>query len=265
MPTLPLNLVLVRHGQSELNVAHQRDREGDPSLVILGKDRHCSSFPLTELGRKQAELAGVWLRENFSRGFDRYEVSEYVRAMETAALLGLPNANWFLNSYLIEREWGDLDGFPLNARELLFAQTLKMRNVQPFFWRAPNGESFNDLCMRADRILDTYSRKCSDGSVICVNHGELILALIMRIERLTVDMAIRLLRSKKNEDQIWNCQIIIYSRQNPDTGEVSERMEWVRMVRPTTEPVTDFGWRKIVRPSFTNEQLMTLAKSRYSP
>ena len=55
--------------------------------------RHSSSFRLTERGCKQAEKAGAWIRKEFP-GFDRYLVSEYLRALETAALLNLPGADW---------------------------------------------------------------------------------------------------------------------------------------------------------------------------
>src|SRR6185436_2831339 len=96
--TMPIDLVLVRHGQSEGNAAKRRSEAGDHSAFTEAfKNRHSSSFRLTKLGREQAHLAGKWLRAEFyDRGiaFDRCITSEYLRAVETAALLELPDAEW---------------------------------------------------------------------------------------------------------------------------------------------------------------------------
>ncbi|MGH2742732.1 MAG: hypothetical protein ACREX8_05580 [Gammaproteobacteria bacterium] len=42
----------------------------------------------------------------FPDGFDRYYTSEYFRAMETAARLSLPSAEWVLHPALRESSWG---------------------------------------------------------------------------------------------------------------------------------------------------------------
>src|SRR3989338_3424748 len=120
---LPIDLLLVRHGQSEGNKARRCSEGGDHSAFTDEfRDRHSASFRLTELGRKQAEEAGAWLRKEFWPGyaFDRYVTSEYARAMETAALLNLPNAEWLCDFYLTERDWGEMDICPENEREEKF-------------------------------------------------------------------------------------------------------------------------------------------------
>ena len=90
---LPMDLVLVRHGQSEGNIAKRRSEAGDNSAFTPEfRKRHSSSLRLTGRGRSQAQMAGIWLRNEFP-DFDRYLVSEYLRAMETAAHLSLPGAN----------------------------------------------------------------------------------------------------------------------------------------------------------------------------
>lgn len=94
--TLPIDLVLLRHGQSEGNLARQRSKDGDNSVFIEEfKNRHTAQYRLTAKGREQAKRAGAWLRKEFGDRrvrFDRYFVSEYTRAKETAALLALPHA-----------------------------------------------------------------------------------------------------------------------------------------------------------------------------
>lgn len=58
-------LVLIRHGESEGNVARQKSLQGDDSLFYGEfKNRHSSNWRLTDRGRQQALAAGEWLREN---------------------------------------------------------------------------------------------------------------------------------------------------------------------------------------------------------
>jgi len=99
------------------------------------RNRHTSRYRLSDKGRSQAQIAGQWVRsslhsfpathlpcpalpcpvphspdgrhvdnvqikENVSKKFDWYICSEYVRAMETAALLDLDNAHWHTGTEL---------------------------------------------------------------------------------------------------------------------------------------------------------------------
>jgi NAD+ kinase len=96
--------------------AYNRSWEGDHSLYTGAfLKRHSSLWRLTDRGREQAETAGAWLREHtktvHAAGLPTYQpspsasahsptpihrhyVSEYIRAMETAALMELPDAKW---------------------------------------------------------------------------------------------------------------------------------------------------------------------------
>ncbi len=119
---LPLDLVLVRHGQSEGNIANTRSRAGDHSAFTPEfLNRHSTRLRLTDRGRTQAKAAGEWLRANGLTQFDRHYVSEYARAVETAALLDLPNARWYMDFQLRERDHGRMDIIPDNVRQEQFA------------------------------------------------------------------------------------------------------------------------------------------------
>eukprot|EP01133_Synstelium_polycarpum_P014927 gene14927-17651_t len=106
----PFELVLVRHGQSEGNEAQSRSKKGDLSAYTPEfKKKHSSTYRLTDKGILQAKIAGKWVRENVAEVFDRYYTSEYVRAMETASLLGLDEAKWLTEIQLRERDKGKMD------------------------------------------------------------------------------------------------------------------------------------------------------------
>lgn len=261
--TLPLDLVFVRHGQSEGNKAKRLSEAGDHTAFDTAfRNRHTRSFRLTELGREQAVKTGAWLAQEFcanGRGFDRHITSEYTRAMETAGHLGLPGASWFSQFYLTERDWGSLDICPENEREEKFGEALKMRAIEPFFWRPPNGESFAQLCLRLDRVLYTLHRECSDKRVIIVCHGEVMRAFQVLLERMSQQRFKDLYLSKDQKHRIHNAQILHYTRRNPITGALAKHANWMRMVRPTDDPVWSSGWEEIRRPSYSNEELLSIA------
>jgi broad specificity phosphatase PhoE len=77
---MPVDLVLVRHGQSEGNLAQKLSREGDVSHWSKEfRERHNSLYRLTDTGRLQARIAGEYIKAFISPYFDKYFTSEYVR------------------------------------------------------------------------------------------------------------------------------------------------------------------------------------------
>src|SRR5262245_50066290 len=122
--TMPMDLLLVRHGESEGNYAYGLTYRGDhrhfqPGCPFQG--RHGSKWRLTDTGHEQARQAGAWIRANIGPTFDRYYAAEYLRAMETAACLELPEACWFCEFYLRERDWGRFDMMSYEQRKLEYA------------------------------------------------------------------------------------------------------------------------------------------------
>lgn len=260
---LPIDLVFVRHGQSEGNAAKRLSERGDNTGYELLSNRHTRSFRISDRGREQAVIAGKWLTNEFSQNgvvFDRFITSEYVRAMETAALLGLPNAAWFRNFYLTERDWGDLEVSPEKERAEKFGEALRMRTIEPFFWRPPNGESLAEVCLRLDRVLLTLHRECSEKRVIVVCHGDVIRAFRVLLERMPQQRFKELYLSKEKKDGVFNCEVLHYTRRDPETGEISEYANWMRRVRPTDSPIWTTGWQKIERPRYSNDDLLKIVE-----
>lgn len=254
---MPRDLVLVRHGQSEGNwiqKAHKQNKKIHVPKRFY--ELHTCDWRLTEEGVKQALAAGKWIRENIGEFFDLYYVSDYIRAKETAAYFNLPNANWFINFYLGERNWGILDRFTPMERQEKFRVDFHARKINVFYWAPPRGESMVELCQRVDRVLDTLHREYSGKRCLLVCHGEILWAFRIRIERLTVSQYLELDRSKDPKDHFHNCQIIHYSRVDPKTEKIGNHMNWRRIVCPWDMSLSSNDWQKISRPIFTNESLM---------
>src|SRR4051794_35308212 len=125
--TMPIDLVLVRHGESEGNYAYGLSYRGDQRYFEPGSpflNRPGVQWRLTDQGRRQATVAGEWLRKQMGF-FDRCYVSEYLRAMETAAYLNIPDAEWYCDFYLRERDWGKFDVMSYDQRKREYAEDMK--------------------------------------------------------------------------------------------------------------------------------------------
>lgn len=258
--TMPIDLVLVRHGNSEGNAANKRSREGDDSAFTEEfLMRHSSQWRLTDEGKGQAIAAGEWIRENFVfLPFDRYYTSEYLRAMETAAFLDLPDAKWYAEFYLRERDYGDLDVMTDKERKKRYKECLEKKSRNQLLWTPPNGESIATLCLRVDRVLNTLHRECSDKRVIIVCHGDVIRAIRIRLERLSQIEFKRMDESTDPFDKIHNGQILHYTRCNPRTGVLAPHVNWMRSICPSDLTLSRNELEEIKRPNFSNEDLLRI-------
>lgn len=260
--TMPLNLVLVRHGESEGNVAGHRSKAGDHSAFTEAyRLRHSSKWRLTERGIWQAKDAGLWLRREGLVEFDRYYTSTYLRAMETAAYLDLAGADWRMLDLLREREWGALDTLDNEERWTMYERNLNRRQVDRYYWRTPEGESMADMVfIRMTILLNQLARECAGKqAVIIVCHGEVIKALLTRFRYLSPEQFNTWDLSKDPKDDIHNGQIIHLTRLDPNTGELADRLAWWRSVWPSDASLSYNSWEYIAKPRITNRDLLTMA------
>lgn len=261
--SMPLDLVLVRHGQSEGNVATHLSHEGDNSWY----DERFAQTPghqwrLTAKGVKQAETTGKWIADNIG-AFEGFFVSPYVRTRETAAHLNLADASWRLNRAFRERDWGDIGNLPKDefANDEAFKLSYIRFKTDPLYWAPPNGESIAQVAEdRVRNILDTLHREHSSSRVVAVTHGDLMSAFRLVLERLDDDTYIKMKEDKSFK--IKNAGVLHYSRMNPYNNKVSKRLSWVRKMHPIVDDETgevvvhESGWREITFARYTNTDLL---------
>lgn len=257
---MPRNLILIRHGESEGNVANTRSRQGDNSAFTDEfYNRHSSLWRLSDKGIEQAKKTGEWLkkeREGKEPLFRCY-TSEYVRAMETAAHLDIPDAKWFSEFYLRERNWGDMDRMTEEDRNRLYENSVKEKKIEQLYWTPPNGESLADVGLRVDRIFQTLHRECDGKDVVIVCHGEIMMMIRARLERLTQEKFGEILNSKDEKDKVHNCQVIQYTRENPeDSSDLRPYVGWMKSTWPWDEDLSKNTWEEIPRTKFSNDELL---------
>ncbi len=260
---LPIDLILVRHGESEGNIAVDASKQGDNSIFTDAfRNRHSRTFRLTNKGIQQAKSAGDWLRENIPFGFDRLYVSDYIRAKETAAYIQAQNPKmwnekWREEFHLRERDRALIDNLPRSEERELFPREHAQYQFDPFLSvPAGGGESVASFALRLKAgVIEPLARQHSDHRVLVVSHGHVMRALELEIENLGHDDFIRLDSSKDPKDKIHNCQIIWYSRINRfNPSKIEDRVQTVRSVCPWKED-GDYGTRVIERRLLSNEEL----------
>lgn len=249
-----MDLLLVRHGESEGNIAIEAAKVGDDRWMTSEyRERSAANYRLTPTGREQATRAGEWLREWTSRrgGFDRLYCSPFVRTRETAGLLGVHNAQWQLEPLLRERDFGLWEGLGKPEIEKRFPHSFAQKSRHKFLWRPECGESTPDLDMRAREVLASLAREMSGRRVLCVTHEDIIWAFKFRLEKMTLEVF--LAHQEGEGKDIPNCGIVHYTRRRQD-GSVSPKFARVRLVDPSSpgKPV----WQPITRPRFSNDDLL---------
>ncbi len=259
---MPKNLILVRHGQSEGNLVRKKfENSGDENFFsdeFLGL--HESQYSLTPLGVEQAKKTGEWLVENGMTKFDRYYVSNNVRAMQTAAHLNLPRASWYNDFNLRERDGGLFNVIKPSERDADYNDQQKFYKEQPFLFRPPQGESIADVAQRVQKVLETLSRECDNKDVIIVCHGHVMRTFRIVLERMPLGKANEYLSSDESWARVPNCSIIHYTRMNPESNLLETHFNHVRTLFPAGGGEVDGSWQKVIRKRFTNDDLFIEAQ-----
>ncbi len=255
---MPVDLLLVRHGRSEGNEAREQSKQGDESAYTPAfRARLNREWRLTDLGVSQAEAAGRWVNEHVGGPFGGCYTSEYVRARETAAHLGLPGASWVQDILLRERSLGRADFvMPESERYELFAAELAARREDPCYWRPPEGESLAEVCLRVERVLDRVRGRPPGGNCVVVTHEDVMWAARFLLEGLTQEHWRALLLSDNPCDKLHNGQMLHYTRRDPSTGQCSGSFEWVRSVCPWDPARSTNEWQRIPPRVFSNAELL---------
>ncbi len=156
-------IYVIRHGQTEWNVAQRHQGQLDS--------------PLTEKGRKQARLMGGMLqRQNLDLSKVKFFSSPLGRARNTAdiALSGFDVA-LREDDRLSEIGFGQWEGKTQGEIDLGWPELSKLADEDPIVWnfQSPEGESLTDLERRVDAFLAELT-----GPAVLFTHG--ILSRVMR-------------------------------------------------------------------------------------
>ena len=214
----PEKLWLVRHGQSQGNVA--RDIADEEGLHEIDIDVRDVDVPLSELGHQQAEATGRWFAA--LPPDQRPEVilsSPYLRARQTAEAIckagGLSGpVKLIVDERLRERECGIFDRLTgVGIRAKYPEESAHRTKLGKFYHRPPGGESWADVILRLRSAMNTINLHYCDRSVLNVCHQVVVLCKRYVLEELTEEQILQI----DKQAEILNCGICVYDFE-PDAG-----------------------------------------------
>ena len=171
------HLILLRHGESQLNVLNRQKRV------------YCGQYetPLTDFGRAQARDAGRQLAERQHLRIVRAVSSHHERSRETLRLaieqLAYPIELLPPVAGLNERSLGRFEGL---AEEDVFRDHPQYRDhpnyqrfMNCFVQKAPEGENLAEVSLRAWRAVESLLAE-SEGDLLIVSHYNTIRCILGR-------------------------------------------------------------------------------------
>ncbi len=207
----PTRLVLVRHGESEGNLADRAARERGAERLDL--DVRDADIDLSPNGRRQAEAVGRWLAAaDPALRPDLVISSPYRRAAETArrALTDL-DVPVVQDERLRERDLGAFDGLTGAGRRAEFPEEDRRRDkVGKFYYAPPSGESWADVALRIRSFVADLRTVADDSvrTVWCFSHQAVIMGFRYVLEGLDEQELLRI----DGENRLANASMTRYRR-----------------------------------------------------
>jgi 2,3-bisphosphoglycerate-dependent phosphoglycerate mutase len=241
-PHWPARLYLVRHGQSQGNVARDHaDLHGLPTIGINIRD---VDVPLSDFGHEQAAAAGRWFAS--LPEVQKPEVilsSPYLRARQTAQAIceagGLAGgkARTVIDERLREREFGIFDGLTsLGIKEKYPEEAGHRSRLGKFYHRPPGGESWADVILRLRSAMNSINLHYAERRVLIVCHQVVVLCMRYILEELDEGQILAI----DKQSEILNCGICAFDFE-PHELECAPRLSLWNHAAPLEEtgaPVT---------------------------
>jgi len=158
-------LWLVRHGQTDWNLAGRFQGQSDP--------------PLNGAGLAQARDLAASLEGST---FLALYTSDLLRARQTAAVLAEHTGlTPLLEPRLREMHHGAWDGLLLTEIQARFAASWAARLQAPHEARPPGGETVTEVAGRVAAALDDIAARHAGGDVLVVSHGLALATALCRV------------------------------------------------------------------------------------
>jgi 2,3-bisphosphoglycerate-dependent phosphoglycerate mutase len=203
----PSHLVIVRHGESERNVAKDAAKQGT-AIHSFGSGLRDMDTKLTPRGHRQARAVGEHLAAQYR--FDVLFSSPYLRTMATSEEIASKltgNPPLVVEERIREIEFGVLEGLTSDGMKTKYADEYARREKEGKYWyRPPGGESRPDVALRVQSFLGTLTRDYREKSVLIVCHSVVVLIFRRLLERWREDDYLKV----DQEADVLNCSLTTY-------------------------------------------------------
>jgi len=148
------SIYLVRHGQTAWNKEE----------IFRGR----TDVPLDETGLRQAELAGEYFREISLQGIYSSPLS---RAWQTAEQIARSqNLKVQPLAGIIDMSFGKWEGRPHQKVREMDQERYRQWRDEPHLFKLPDGESLDEIRIRAMAALEEIIKKHPEETIILVSH-----------------------------------------------------------------------------------------------
>jgi len=176
---------LIRHGQTDWNLA--------------GRYQGQSDVPLNEAGRDQAYELAYQLQ---SQSFKAIYSSDLKRANETAEIIATSlHLPVMLEPRLREINQGEWEGQLVDAIKVRYAELWQLRTVNPSNVCPPGGETVGEVAKRVVEALDDIARACPNTNVLIVTHGFALATIICKVYAIPLGQAYHVIPD--NAEPVW--------------------------------------------------------------
>ena len=159
-----MNLILVRHGETEWNK--------------LGLCQGVSDIGLSEEGKRQADVLGISLKHV---DIDYIYSSDLKRAYDTAAAIAkYQNIEVIIDPGFREMDQGEFEGLPFTQLRESHSELLQSWRNNPANFRIPRGETLQEVQDRAYESVNRIINKHFNKSVLVVSHNFTIITLLCK-------------------------------------------------------------------------------------
>lgn len=205
----PRALWLVRHGESQGNLADARAQELGVDRLDL--DVRDPDVPLSPTGQEQADALGRWLiRLPPDERPTTVLSSPFTRAAETARRAVAASGADLRIRYderLRERDFGAFDGMTGAGIRAEFPDEARRRDLLGKFWyRPPGGESWADVALRVRSLLATEALRHDGERLVCFSHQAVVMVFRYVLEELSEQQLLDIDRA----EQVANTSVTRY-------------------------------------------------------
>ncbi len=171
-------IYITRHGQTEWNVEKRMQGQKDSAL--------------TENGLMRAAVLGAYLRD---MGVSTIISSPLPRALRTSNIISKEAkiSNIVADDRLMEINMGAFEGLTFSKAKEIYPEEMRLFMERPSEFRAPDGESVNEVVKRVMPLLTSvvdgsFEGVGSEENVLLVTHAVALRSLMAQMERVDIDL-----------------------------------------------------------------------------
>ena len=187
-----MSLFLVRHGQTDWNLAKRFQSRSD--------------IPLNLTGREQARSVRECLRGAGTQ-FSLVKTSPLVRARETAEIIfASTDVDPQIDTALIEISLGDFEGELEETLKTRLGDVFDEWRTQHFTKAAPNGETIDEAIERIQPTLASIRGMQGEPDVLLVGHQGINMAIMAALSGRKDLQSLGDFRQRNDQVEVWSIE-----------------------------------------------------------